>query len=129
MTSATLKIHITFCVPSNTVLDIAAYGVTRTQEIDTATWNVAASGTPWGAPATNNTNSDRLATPADQPTLKVRDQWHNFDLTLLAPQMQTGVLKRVLLRPEGGDTSGTVLLATSETEQFPVQRPISGLTY
>jgi len=129
VTSATLKTYVTFRIPSNTSLNVAAYGITRTWDIDSVTWNAAASGTPWGAPGANDTTSDRLATPADRQTLKARDQWYNFDLASLAPQMNGGDVKGVLLRPEGGNSSGTILLAASEMEQFPAERPILDFTY
>ena len=129
VTSATLKTYVTFRVPSNTALDVAAYGITRTWNIDTVTWNDAGSSMPWGAPGANDPTSDRLATPAARQTLKARDQWYDFDLTSLAPRMRDGEVKGILLRPEDGNVNGTVLLAASEMEQFPAQRPILDFTY
>jgi len=94
---------------------VGVYGVLRPWVGSQATWNLAATGSPWAAPGCQEPGSDRDPNPTNAGLLDVPSGWESFDVTTLVrrwladPATNNGLLLR-------GQTSGSTYyyLASSE---------------
>ena len=108
---------------------IGAYAVLRAVSHCQATWNQAASGSPWGAPGGESTASDRRAAPAASLTTAGINRRYSLDLTALVQEWASGALTNngVLLR--ASSTSTAVIYFASAQRGDASQRPRLVITY
>ncbi|NOZ51385.1 MAG: DNRLRE domain-containing protein, partial [Chloroflexi bacterium] len=66
--------------------DFAIYGLRRYWDVDSVTWEQAATDTPWGAAGASSPVIDRFASPTDSIHIDSLDQNYQWDITSLVKQ-------------------------------------------
>ncbi len=98
ITQASLQIYAAGW--SGADVSLGAYVVTRTTSLCQTTWNRSQSGSLWGLPGANDTNTDRRATPESSLATSGIRKWYTLNLTPAVQGWVAGTLSNngVLLR-------------------------------
>ncbi|OQB25718.1 MAG: Disaggregatase related repeat protein [Chloroflexi bacterium ADurb.Bin180] len=109
---------------------ISAYRVLRGVTHSDATWNLAASASPWGLPGANSVGTDRGGQPESSFDATTVLRWYTFDVTSLAQQWVEGSLANngVLLRG-AVPTSAAVFYFASANHGNAALRPRLVIAY
>jgi pimeloyl-ACP methyl ester carboxylesterase len=115
--SASLQLY-SFHREGATAFDLGAYAVKRSWAQGEATWSMATSWQPWGAPGCNSTVSDRVADPSDDVVIGL-PAWYVWsvrdDVQRMVSQPETN--KGWLLR-QIAEVPGVLRISSSESEDI-----------
>jgi photosystem II stability/assembly factor-like uncharacterized protein len=102
---ATLHLYVTGRSNEAYSIGTGAYPISRTWNIDSVTWQQAATGSPWAAPGANDLTLDRSGVAQDLKTIGAIQQWVSFDLTdaVQGWVQEPGGNKGVILKATTGD--------------------------
>jgi len=107
---------------------VSAFDVTRTWDVNVATWNRANSDEIWGIPGCDEVNGDRQGDPAASKFLYFTNQFYEWDVTSLVQRWvgEPPTNKGVLLI--GYDVNQEIRFRSSEW-RAPQQRPKLTVSY